>query len=76
MTDGKKTEELACPGFDCKAKVVVTVEQIAARARVKCPNGHEFMLGGSAGSDSPTNDAEWRRSGKKTIRLDHDKKKD
>ncbi|MDB4996314.1 MAG: hypothetical protein JWM74_3746 [Myxococcaceae bacterium] len=76
MSDGKKTEELACPGFDCQATVVVTVDQIAERARVRCANGHEFMLGGSAQSDSPTSEDEWRRSSKKTIRLEHGKKKD
>ena len=76
MSDGKKTEELACPGFDCKATVVVTVDQIAERARVRCKNGHEFMLGGSSASDSPTSEDEWRRTSKKTIRFEHGKKKD
>jgi hypothetical protein len=77
MSDGKKTEELACPGFDCQATVVVTVDQIAERARVKCKNGHEFNLGGSASVDNgPTSEDEWRRTSKKTIRLEHGKKKD
>ena len=72
-----KTEELACPGFDCRATIVVTVDQIAARARVKCANGHEFNLGGSPRSDSPKSEDEWRQSRKQTIRLDeHGKKKD
>jgi hypothetical protein len=72
-----KTEELACPGFDCKATIVVTVDQIAERARVRCPNGHEFNLGGTTGSDGPTSEAEWRHTRKQTIRLDeHGKKKD
>jgi hypothetical protein len=73
MSDGKKTEELACPGFDCRATIVVTVDQIAQGARVKCPNGHEFLL--NSGGDGPSSEAEWRRTSKKTIRLDTGGKK-
>jgi hypothetical protein len=78
MSDVKKTEELACPGVDCGATVVVTVDQIAEGARVKCPNGHEFRLGGPTGASlGPANEDEWRRTSKKTIRFDeHGKKKD
>jgi hypothetical protein len=77
MSDGKKTEELACPGFDCMATVVVTLEQIAAGAQVTCANGHQFHLGGPTGaSTTPTSDAEWSRTNKKTIQLAGGKKRD